>query len=68
MVTSFQKRIDYLYKRVSIGIYSYARVNTMDLKLNLQLGDVKIPKEMESAAKERPRLEKMFTLLTEGDS
>ena len=40
----------------------------MDLKLNLQLGDVKIPKEMESAAKERPRLEKMFTLLTEGDS
>jgi DNA invertase Pin-like site-specific DNA recombinase len=55
-------------------IYGYARVSTIDQKLNLQLdalrkaGCSKIFKEKVSAAKERPELEKMTGLLEKGDS
>lgn len=55
-------------------IYGYARVSTEDQKLNLQLDALKnakcdkIYKEKISAAKERPELEKMIGLLTNGDS
>jgi len=54
-------------------MYGYARVSTEDQKLNLQLdalknaGCNKIFKEKISAARERPELEKMISLLEKGD-
>ena len=55
-------------------IYGYARVSTEGQKLNMQLdalkkeGCDKIYKEKISAAKDRPELEKMLSLLDKGDS
>jgi len=55
-------------------VYGYARVSTEDQKLNLQLdalkqaGCIKIFKEKVSAAKERPELEKLITLLQKDDT
>ena len=63
-----------MISKLSPIIYGYARVSTLEQNLDLQIdalkkaGCKKILQEKVSSVKERPQLEKLFSILNEGDT